>query len=75
MNDKMKIKVLAHITAIIFFLIGCVMLHVLVNNPSDVLLFFEILVSRCTVLDTSLILLGIGFFLEFYMSFKPMEVK
>ena len=70
----MKIKILAHIIAITFFLLGIVIIHVITNSTSKNLRFFEILVNRVTILDTSLILLGIAFFIEFYMTFRPIKV-
>jgi hypothetical protein len=70
----MKIKILAHIIAITFFLLGIVIIHVITNSISENLRFFEILVNRVTILDTSLILLGIAFFIEFYMTFRPIKV-
>ena len=70
-----KIKIIAHMIAIACFLIGSVILHVVVNNISNIFQFFEITINRITVFDSGLILLGIAFFIEFYMSFKPMEVR
>ena len=68
-------RILCHIVAITFFLLGCNMLHAIINNYQFRYYFFEILLNRTTILDFALIFLGIGFFLEFYMTFKQMEVK
>ena len=70
----MKIKILAHIIAIAFFLLGAVTIHVVENTASRYLYFFNILIFRFVILDTGLMLLGIAFFIEFYMTFKPIKV-
>jgi len=73
-RKKTKIKILAHIIAITCFLVGVVFIHVVENTASRYLYFFNILIFRIVVLDTGLTLLGIAFFIEFYMTFRPIEV-
>ena len=70
----MRIKILAHTIAIMCFLVGAVFIHVRVNSTSTHLFFFNLLIQRTIVLDTGLTLLGIAFFIEFYMTFKPIKV-
>lgn len=69
-----KIKIIVHIVAISCFLLGCTMLHAIINDYQPQYYFFEILVNIITVLDFALIFLGIAFLLEFYMSFKQIEI-
>lgn len=71
----MKIKILAHTIAITCFLVGAVFIHIRVNAISIYLTFFNLLIHRTVVFDSGFVLLGIAFFIEFYMSFKPIEIK
>jgi len=73
-RKKTKIKILAHIIAITCFLVGVVFIHVRVNSISTYFTFFNLLIHRTVVLDSGLTLLGIAFFIEFYMTFKPIKV-
>ncbi len=71
----MKKKILVHMIAITSFLIGIVFIHVVTNTTSSNLLFFNILVHNTVVIDSGLTLIGIAFFTEFYMSFKPIKIN
>lgn len=71
----MRNKILVHIIAITCLLIGIIFIHVIENNPLDYYYFFNIPIYRVVILDLALILIGIAFFIEFYMSFKPIEYK
>ena len=62
--------------AITCFLIGSVFIHVVENNTSEcIYTFFNTIIYRVVLLDIGLLLIGCGFFIEFYMSFKPIEIK
>ena len=78
-----RVKILAHVGAIVFLLLGVVLLHVVVNHHPYVcgdqivytnIQFFDISLSRYVVMDIGFVLLGIGFFIEFLMTFKPIQL-
>lgn len=69
-------KIINHIIAITCLLIGIILIHVVENLPFVLYFwFFNIPIYRTVFLDLALILIGIAFFIEFYMSFKPIEYK
>ena len=76
MGKKYLVKVLTHVGGISSFLVGANLVHVAHNSPFGSLFdFFGLKFKRIEVFDTGLVLMGIGFFIEFISSFKPLEVK
>lgn len=72
MNEKNKIVL--HVVALSSFLFGAVVLHTIINNYSKNYTFFWLDVNFLTAFDSALLAIGFGFFLEFYMSFKPIKI-
>ena len=69
------LKILVHIAAITCFLIGIDFIHAVVNGSSQYFMWFDISLSRPFVFDLGIVLEGCGFFIEFFLTFKPIEVK
>ena len=69
-------KIFIHIVAISFFLFGFVILHAVYNDTSDYdyMLFFAIPIGKVTIFDMGLLFFGMGFFIEFLFTFKPIYV-
>ena len=75
-NKNMKKKILSHVAGISSMLVGTNFIHVAYNHRNgSSLRFFNLDVEPIVVLDTGLLLVGLGFFIEFCLSFKPLEVK
>ena len=76
-NDiRFSSKILIHIIAISFFMIGLVILHV-ANNYLEIYAntwFFGIEVERSAILDIGLLFVTIGFFIEFFFTFRPIYI-
>ncbi|MFX1274840.1 MAG: hypothetical protein ACFFBP_21525 [Promethearchaeota archaeon] len=70
----MRIKILFHILAIFLFLFGCVVLHVVVNSEEIFVIFFGIFLPRAFFFDLAIVVIGIAFFIEFFMTFKPIKI-
>jgi len=72
---KSKYKILLHIIAISLFLVGAVILHVLENSRfAQTFYFFSAPLHRAFVFDVALLIIGIGFFIEFSLTFKPIKI-
>lgn len=77
----MKFKIISHVIAIAFLLIGIVVIHVAYNHidnhfyPYPPLLFFSLELRPGVLFDIGLILIFSGFSIEFYNSFRPLEVS
>lgn len=72
---KLNWKLLLHIIAITQFLFGIVVIHTIFNNFSKFYYFFWIELNFTSVLDFSLIELGLSFFIEFYLSFNQINIQ
>ena len=70
----MKGKILLHIGAITLFIFGAVIIHVVLNSYSIYFEFLTMKLSRIFITDMGLLLIGIAFFTEFYLSFKPIKI-
>ena len=74
---KINYKIFLHIIALTLFLLGIVILHIvhnynyLIYKPLD---FFGIPININILFDIGLILIGIGFFIEFFLTFKPIKI-
>lgn len=70
-----KKKIVLHIIAIVSFIVGACILFTIMHNPlfNSHLFFFDI--EYIILFDIVLTYMGISFFIEFYLSFKPIEVK
>ncbi|MFW9950030.1 MAG: hypothetical protein ACFFKA_07890, partial [Candidatus Thorarchaeota archaeon] len=81
------LKIGLHIGAILFFIFGLVLIHVVINLGVNIsintlgintfypeLSFFDIELSRDAVADIGFLSLGISFFIELFLSFKPIKV-
>ena len=68
-------KLLIHVLAISLFMVGTVLIHAVTNNPElELWLFFNIEIPRIVVFDTGFLCIGMGFFIEFLFTFKPIYV-
>ena len=67
-------KILIHIIAISCFMIGLVILHVAYNYLYANTWFFGIEVERPFIFDTGLLCITIGFFTEFFLTFRPIYI-
>lgn len=72
---KYQIKIIIHVSAIMFFLIGIIFIHAVMNNTESMGYFFAITINRDIVFDLGFVFIGIAFFLEFCLTFKPIEVN
>ena len=74
MNNQ--IKIIFHVIALSFFLFGSVILHVVFNSNSNdtFMLFFGIPIEKSIIFDTGLLFFGMGFFIEFFLTFKPILI-
>ena len=73
----MKGKILLHIISIFLVLFGLVTIHILIQSYTWTIYitFFGIQgIHRNFVLDLSIVLIGIAFFIEFYLTFKPIKI-
>lgn len=73
---NVKIKILAHIFSIVLFLFGMVVIHVVLNQipGQQQISFFGALFDRTFIIDVGIVCCGVAFFIEFYMTFKPIEI-
>lgn len=69
----MKRKIFFHIVALVSFIFGLVVIHVLLNGYLT-LFFFGISLNRVFVIDMAISCIGIGFFIEFSLTFKPIKI-
>lgn len=74
MNRLFYIKLIIHIIAIICLLFGIILIHTILNYKYNIYRFFEILLHKTTILDIGIIFIGISFFMEFILSFKPIKI-
>ena len=70
----MKLKIVIHIGAIILFIFGAVIIHVVLNSDDIEFKFLTMILSRGFITDMGLVCIGIAFFIEFYLSFKPILI-
>ncbi|MBD3214167.1 MAG: hypothetical protein GF311_16275 [Candidatus Lokiarchaeota archaeon] len=78
--NRTRVKVMIHILAIFLLLSGLVIVHAIINSviiSPDItsVNFFGIIISRVFMLDFSILLIGISFFIEFFLTFRPIQVK
>jgi len=71
---KIKIKIMIHVIAIVLLLMGMIAVHVAVNEPYLTFKFFYIVMDKIFVLDAGLAFILVAFFLEFALTFKPLQV-
>lgn len=71
---KSYVKLFSHIIAISLFCFGIVAIHHISNYFEPTLYFFNQEVHRIFVLDFGFVCIGISFFIEFTLSFRPIEV-
>lgn len=69
----MKRKIIIHVIALVSFIFGLVVIHVLLNGYLN-LYFFGISLNRAFVIDMAILSIGIGFFIEFSLTFKPIKI-
>lgn len=78
-----RIKVIVHIGAITLLILSVVFLHFIINQDPYIkndeiyypqIWFFDLLVNRYVVMDLGFTFLGIGFFIEFIMTFRPIKI-
>lgn len=69
----MKRKIIVHVIALINFIFGLIVIHVLLNGYLT-LFFFGISLNRAFVIDMAILCMGIGFFIEFSLTFKPIKI-
>lgn len=69
-------KILIHIIAISFFMFGAVLLHAVLNSRSEnfTMYFFGTEVLKSVILDVGILCISIGFFMEFFLTFKPISI-
>ena len=72
---NVKLKIFLHIACLCLFLLGAVIIHTVLNSDYEMYDFFNISFRRIFLVDMGLLLIGIGFFLEFFLTFKPIEVN
>lgn len=73
-----RLKILVHIVSIALFLLSMVAIHVILNfsdNLNNKIDFFGILIPKSFAIDLSILLAGISFFIEFFLTFKPIKIK
>lgn len=71
---KTKIKILAHIIAISLFIFGATILHTVLSTYLTHLEFLGMILTRVTVTDIGILLIAIAFFIEFFMTFRPISI-
>ncbi|TFG10124.1 MAG: hypothetical protein EU535_08515 [Promethearchaeota archaeon] len=67
---------MVHILAMSLFMFGIVLLHAVYNSTSeyDWMYFFDIQVNKVAILDSGILCISVGFFIEFFMTFKPILI-
>jgi len=78
--NKNRAKILIHISAISLFLSGLIIIHAIINSvmvAPDIRFvdFFGIYINKSFTLDFSIIIMGFSFFIEFFMTFRPVHLK
>ena len=74
-NVRFLPKILIHIVAISFFMIGIVLLHAVMNTDSITFIFFDLNnIPKGVVFDMGLMFIATGFFIEFMFTFRPIHV-
>lgn len=72
---KDKYKLILHIISISMFFLGIVLIHIAFNSQTRYYGIFNIHnLDYIFILDFGLTLLGIGFFIEFILTFKPIRI-
>jgi len=69
-----RLKPLFHIIAISLFLFGMTLIHTVINNATNTFIFFNLILEKMIVLDSAILLSGVAFFIEFYLTFKPIKI-
>lgn len=71
-----RLKIICHVIAISLFLIGFVFIHIILNlNPYTVdIHYYTTVINKYVLTDLGLIFIGISFFIEFILTFKPVEI-
>ncbi len=69
-----RLKPLFHIIAISLFLFGMTLIHTVVNTQNNTFIFFNLILGKMVVLDTVILFSGLAFFIEFYLTFKPIII-
>jgi len=69
-----RIKQLFHIIAISLFLLGMTLIHTVLNNQTNTFIFFNLILGKMVVIDSAILFSGIAFFIEFFLTFKPIKI-
>lgn len=71
----MNKKIVAHIIAILLMVSGLIVIHVVLNTDSGIMICFGTIVNNVFMIDISIVMILVAFFIEFYMTFKQMKVS
>lgn len=72
---KIYIKLFLHVISLSLFLFSAVILHVVLNSDTKFFNFYGYFIApRAFFTDLGLMLVGIAFFIEFFMTFKPIKI-
>ena len=72
---KGKMKIIYHIVCLCLFIFGMILIHTVLNSNSDYFKFFNLRLHRVVVIDTAILFIGVSFFCEFYLTFKPIQIR
>lgn len=69
-------KIVIHIIAISFFMLGIIILHTVANSRSEnfTIFFFGVEILKSVIFDIGILCICTGFFIEFFFTFKPIYI-
>jgi len=75
-ENKIKVKIMIHLSSIMLFLLGLIVLHTIINNLkyTEQVIFFNIIMPSTVPFDVAIVCLAISFSMEFMMTFKPLKI-